>query len=157
IGRIPTQDQVRQFQADTNPQKRSAAIERLLSSPEWVDRWTMWLGDLLQNSSQGAQISRTAAGRDGRYSYIQTSLEYNKPYNVLASELIEGNGDSFVSGPANFIVGGTMSMGPVQDTYDRQWVQAATMFLGIKHFDCLLCHNGAGHLDGINLWASGIK
>jgi hypothetical protein len=45
-------------------------------------------------------------------------------------------------------------MGPAQDTYDRQWVQTATMFLGLKNFDCLLCHDGVGHLDNVNLWGS---
>jgi hypothetical protein len=48
-------------------------------------------------------------------------------------------------------------MGPAQDTYDRQWVQSATMFLGLKHFDCILCHDGAGHLDAVNLWAANVK
>ena len=153
-GRIPTADQIRQFLADTDPQKRARAIDRLLDSPEWVDRWAMWLGDLLKNNSASSQINRGAQGRDALHQYIRTSLQYNKPYNQFVAELISGAGDSYGSGPANFIVGGRMSMGPVQDTYDRQWVQTATMFLGLKNFDCLLCHNGAGHLDWTNLWGS---
>jgi hypothetical protein len=28
------------------------------------------------------------------------------------------------------------------------------MFLGISSVDCLLCHNGKGHLDSVNLWGS---
>ncbi|MBI3933417.1 MAG: DUF1549 domain-containing protein, partial [Acidobacteria bacterium] len=156
-GRIPTAAQVQQFLADTDPQKRAHAIDRLLDSSEWVDRWTMWLGDLLHNNSTSAQINRGTPGRDALYQFIKTSVQDNKPYNQFVAELLTGSGDSYVSGPANFIVGGTMSMGPVQDTYDRQWVQAATMFLGLKNFDCLLCHNGEGHLEGVNLWASQVK
>jgi hypothetical protein len=33
-------------------------------------------------------------------------------------------------------------------------VKAATTFLGEAYYDCLGCHDGRGHLDGINLWAS---
>ena len=153
-GRIPTPQQSADFAASTNPQKRSDTIDRLLNSPEWVDRWTMWLGDLLHNNSNSAQINRGTPGRDALQQYIRASVLQNKPYNQMVTELINGLGDSYTAGPANFILGGTMSMGPAQDTYDRQWVQAATMFLGVKHFDCLLCHDGAGHLDGVNLWGS---
>ncbi|HEY3234956.1 MAG TPA: DUF1549 domain-containing protein, partial [Polyangiaceae bacterium] len=109
-GRIPTLDQVQQFVADTDPQKRSKAIDRLLDSPEWVDRWTMWLGDLLKNNSASAQINRGTPGRDALYQFIKESVQYNKPYNRFVTELLTGNGDSYVSGPAEFILGGTMSM-----------------------------------------------
>jgi uncharacterized protein DUF1553/uncharacterized protein DUF1549 len=156
-GKIPTSAQTQQFTADSDPQKRSKAIDRLLNSPEWVDRWTMWLGDLIHNNSVSTQINRGTPGRDALYQFIRDSVQNNKPYNQFATELITGTGDSYTNGPADFILGGTMSMGPVQDTYDRQWVQAATMFLGLKNFDCLLCHNGEGHLDAVNLWASQVK
>jgi len=33
-------------------------------------------------------------------------------------------------------------------------VRTASAFLGMGNYDCLLCHNGRGHLDQINLWAS---
>ncbi len=154
IGHIPTAEQVQQFVADTDPQKRARAIDRLLDSPEWVDRWTMWLGDLLKNNAASTQINRGALARDAFYQWIKSSLQQNKPYNQMVSELITAQGDSYQYGPASFIVGGTMSMGPAQDTYDRQWVQTATMFLGLRNFDCLLCHDGAGHLDSVNLWGS---
>jgi hypothetical protein len=33
-------------------------------------------------------------------------------------------------------------------------VKSSTTFLGLAYYDCLLCHNGRGHLDQINLWAA---
>ncbi len=153
-GRIPTPERVMSFLADTDTRKRAIEIDRLLDSPEWVDRWTMWTGDLLKNNARSSQIRRYDQGRNAFYSFIRASLAENKPYNQFVSELITAQGDSFENGPANFIVGGRMSMGPAQDTYDRQLVQTATMFLGMRHFDCLLCHDGAGHLDLVNLWGS---
>src|SRR5262249_44153401 len=47
-GRIPAPDDIRAFLADTGATKRDAAIDRLFDSPEFVDRWTLWMGDLLQ-------------------------------------------------------------------------------------------------------------
>jgi hypothetical protein len=42
--------------------------------------------------------------------------------------------------------------GPTQDIYDQQTANIADVFLGISHMNCLLCHNGAGHLTGLSLW-----
>ena len=153
-GRIPSGENVVAFIQDQDPQKRAHLIDRLLASPEWVDRWTMWFGDLLQNTARSTNVRRYNEGRNAFQRYIHDSLEENKPYNQFAVELITATGDSFELGEVNFTVGGRMRMGPIQDTYDRQWVQVATTFLGLKHFDCLLCHNGAGHLESVNLWAS---
>ncbi|MGH9783036.1 MAG: DUF1549 domain-containing protein, partial [Terriglobia bacterium] len=55
-GRIPTGDETATFLSDIlNSQKRARAIDRLLASPEWVDRWTFWFGDLLKNNVRSTQ------------------------------------------------------------------------------------------------------
>ena len=65
-GRIPDSDEIRAFLADTSETKRDAVIDRLLNSPEFTDRWTMWMGDLLQNTSKlaNAAINRNVQGRN---------------------------------------------------------------------------------------------
>ena len=70
--------------------------------------------------------------------------------------MITQNGDSFVNGEVNFTVLGNVPMGPDQDRYDGQAVRVATTFLGLSSMDCLLCHNGAGHLNLVNLWGSNV-
>lgn len=45
-----------------------------------------------------------------------------------------------------------MGGGPIQDVFDKQAALISEKFLGIAHLDCLLCHNGRGHLDSLNLW-----
>ena len=47
-----------------------------------------------------------------------------------------------------------MSTGPVQDTTDAMTAAVSDTFLGITHVNCLLCHNGRGHLDTISLWGA---
>ena len=58
------------------------------------------------------------------------------------------------TGTANWLVGGYVSNGPVQDTMDQMTANVFDTFLGIAHVNCLLCHNGRGHLDTISLWGS---
>src|SRR2546422_2753202 len=154
-GRIPSADDVNAFIADTNPAKRNIKVDQLIGSPELVDKWTMFFGDLFKVNAQATNINRELQGRDAFYQYIKTSISTNKPYNVMARELISASGDSFQSGEVNWAVGNTVAMGPAQDTYDGQAVNLASMFMGINSVDCLLCHDGARHLDQVNLWGAG--
>ena len=65
-GRIPDPGEIRTFLADTSATRRDTVIDRLLDSPEFTDRWTLWLGDLLQNTSKlaNAAINRNVPGRN---------------------------------------------------------------------------------------------
>src|SRR5262249_20483473 len=114
----------------------------------------MFFGDLFKNNTAATNVTRYFQGRDAFYLYLKDALTQGKPYNQIAGELIAANGDSWVNGAADWVVGGTVPMGPAQDTYDGQAVNTAQMFLGINAADCLLCHDGARHLDTSNLWGS---
>jgi len=153
-GRIPSADQAAAFASDTDPAKRDAVIDSLVGSPEFVDKWTMFLGDLFRNNGPATNVNRYNQGRDAFYRYIRDSLAWNTPYNEMAQEMISATGDSWENGAANFPVGGTVPMGPQQDTYDGQAVDVAQMFLGINVVDCILCHDGARHLDSLSLWGA---
>ncbi len=154
-GRIPTPQDVTSFLADTNPNKRAALIDRLLASSQWVDKWTMYFGDLLGNTVRTTQVNRYPDGRTAFYNYIKASLAASKPYDQLARELISATGlNSYQQGEINFMVGGFTTGGPPQDTYDAQAKKASTIFLGIAHMDCILCHDGRRHLDTLSAWGS---
>ncbi len=153
-GRLPEPNTIRQFLQDTSANKRDQLVDRLIASPEFVDKWTLFLGDLFRNNSNSTAIQRYASGREAFHKYLQESLQNNRGYNLIASDLLTAEGNSATDGPVNFIVGGNVPMGPAQDTYDGLAVQASTIFLGLNSMDCLLCHDGAGHLDAVNLWGS---
>jgi hypothetical protein len=153
-GRIPSGADAVVFVADPNPSKRDLKVDELIGSAEFVDKWTMFLGDLYKNNAQNNNVNRDVNGRDAFYLYLKDAVSTNKPYDQLARELISASGDSFALGQVNWPVGNTIAMGPVQDTYDGQSVNLASMFLGINVADCLLCHDGARHLDQVNLWGS---
>ncbi|HWB83465.1 MAG TPA: DUF1549 domain-containing protein [Bryobacteraceae bacterium] len=156
-GRIPAPDRVLSFVADNTPDKRAKLVDDLLNSPEWVDKWTMYFGDMYQNtvSKPSSGLVRYAQGRNAFYTWIKESLANNKPYNQMATELISSQAeDSYDSGPINWLVGGVVSGGPRQDITDQMTANVADTFLGLAHVNCLLCHNGRGHLDALSLWGS---
>jgi hypothetical protein len=129
-------------------------VDSLMGSPEFIDKWTMFFGDLLKNTSQSTNIVRNIQARDTLYLYIKDAVTQNKPYDVMAREIVTATGDTFVKGEPSWIVGGFVPMGPAQDVYDGQAALFAQTFLGINAVDCLLCHDGTRHLDGVNLWGS---
>lgn len=158
-GRIPTASAVLSFVNDTTVNKRAKLIDQLLASPQWVDKWTMFYGDLFQNTvtRPSTSVTRFAQGRNALYQYIHDSLANGKSYAQMANDLIGTQAaNSYNNGPINYLVGSYVSNGPVQDTFDAETASVADVFLGITYVNCLLCHNGRGHLDQINLWGSNI-
>src|SRR5579885_2512930 len=156
-GRIPTPARVITFNADTSPDKRAKLVDELLNSPEWIDKWTMFYGDLFQNTATKSStgLNRFPQGRNAFYQWIKDSLTNNKPYNQMATELITTAADnSFNDGRINYLVGGVVTGGPSQDIMDQMTANTFDTFLGITHVNCLLCHNGRGHLDQLSLWGS---
>ncbi|MBI3680856.1 MAG: DUF1549 domain-containing protein [Acidobacteria bacterium] len=157
-GRIPSSAEIRTFLADTDENKRDKAINRLLASEEFVDKWTMWLGDLLKNNSFPSNFDRQQEGRNAYHSYIRNALKADQSLKDFAYELVIGSGNHFdvSAGGANFPIASKTPMGPIQDTYDTMLAMTASTFLGLGEMDCLLCHSGRGHLDQVNLWGSSI-
>ncbi len=151
-GRIPSPDEITDFIENPNSNKRDVLIDNLIASPEFIDKWTMFFGDLLKVNANAQNVNRYTQGRDAFYLYLKESITSNKPYDTMVSEMIAATGNNHTVGAANFVVGGRIPMGPAQDTYDGQAAQVASMFLGIQVVDCLLCHDGAGHLEDVSLW-----
>jgi hypothetical protein len=156
-GRIPTAANVTKFVASVDPNKRAALVETLLASPAWVDKWTMFFGDLYKNTASNTQVQIRNEGRNAFYKYIHDSLAANKPYNKMATEMIAAQGNNTfdqTNGQLNYLPLSVVTGGPQQDIFDQQTANMADQFLGIAHVNCLLCHDGRGHLDALSLWGS---
>ena len=152
-GRIPNTQRLLSFVADGAGDKRAKLIDELLAKSEWVDKWTMYFGDLYMNTDRNTFVTRYEPGRNSFYKWIKDSLAANKPYNRMASELISARGEnSYTQGELNWLVGGWVIGNPQQDNIDQEAANVAETFLGISHMNCLLCHNGRGHLDALSLW-----
>ena len=66
-GRLPLASRVTQFVADSSATKRTALIDELMATAPWVDKWTMYFGDLYQNNANTQQISRRVLQVDSRF------------------------------------------------------------------------------------------
>jgi hypothetical protein len=88
-GRIPDPSRVLSFVASTDPNKRTALVDELIARPEWLDKWTMFFGDLYKNNSSNSQIQRFRPGVQAFHDYIRTSLLSGKPYDQMSRDLIK--------------------------------------------------------------------
>lgn len=161
-GRIPTPDAVQSFVNDPSPDKRAKLVDSLLAKPEWIDKWTVYFGDKFKNTTRKVSSGVTIYddGRNAFYEWLKASLGANKPYDQMARELIAAKGaNSYdpAQAPLNWLVGARVANGPIQDIWDAQTSTISETFLGVAHVNCLLCHNGRGHLDSLSLWASGVS
>ena len=137
----------------------------------------MFFGDLLRNTVVTAQVNRYADGRDAFHLYLRDSMRANMPYDQMAREILVSSGandgryypeefDSYqqfvdltedyegnpvTPTPSSYIVGGLTRGGPLHDTWDAMANNVARDFLGISQMDCILCHDGDGHLDSISV------
>jgi len=150
-GQIPDPAAVQAFLNDKSSDKRTKTVDALLASDAFVDRWTMWFGDLVQNVQVSSSSRELPAGRNAYYTYIHDSIKNKNAYDQMVREIIGASGDSFTNGPANFWVRQIQNNGPAQDTYDNLAAQSGEMFLGMP-MQCLSCHNGLGHLEQVNVY-----
>jgi hypothetical protein len=165
-GRLPEPENIRRFVADTDPRKRDKLVDEFMKattkgmtvkpSTSFLDRWTYFFADLFRlNNSMGA-------GRILLHRHIYNALTTNEPYDEFVRGLLTATARSnFDSAQANFLIRFDVDQ-PDQstvnheDTYDEMAIRTSRMFLGMN-LECISCHDGAGHLEKINLWLTGKK
>jgi len=155
-GQLPTAAAIKAFVADPNPGKRDAIIDKLLYSPGYIDKWTLWLGDLFQNAATAQNRSQQIEGRNRMHEYLQQVVGKNQSWRDTAWQLLNATGNNYdrTTPGVNYILRGYAPGGPAQDSYDLLLVKSATTFLGLGHYDCLLCHNGKRHMETISSWGA---
>ena len=128
IGLLPTVEEVKSFLADTNENKRSEWIERLLSRPEFIDYWAYQWSDLLLLT--GNRLRPEALKT--YYSWIRARVAENASWDEFARGVILAKGSTFENGAANFYA-------LHQDPQDM--VETTSMaFLGMS-IQCAHCHD----------------
>src|ERR1700741_2698965 len=153
-GAIPTAAEVETFIADTRTDKRARKIDELLNSGAFVDRWTLWYGDLVQNVQVSEAVRQNYLGRNAHYLGIKESIRTTKPYDARVREDLAGEGNNVAAGTANYVVRQSQNNGPPQDTYDNLAAHSAEKFLGLPILR-ISCHSGPGHLELVNIYLRG--
>ena len=163
-GRLPDAATVRKFLADPDPAKRAKYVDSLfpaipvpgmrsVKDHPFLDRWAYFFNDLFRN---GELLEE---GINTFYDHIYKTLTLNLPYDEFVSNLITANAVSTWSdGPANFIARSHVFEGDGyqmnhEDTADEIAINTTRLFLGVS-LECVSCHDGANHLEKVNLWLS---
>lgn len=128
IGRLPTPDESREFLADTNADRRTRLVDRLLERPEYGDYWANKWADLLRPNPYRVG-AKGVFNLDG---FLRDSFRRNKPYDQFAREILTAQGSIFHNGAV------------VVFRDRREPEEIATMmsqlFLGIR-LECAKCHH----------------
>ncbi len=127
-GTLPPPESVDGFLADRDPAKRSKLIDRLLSSPEYVDDWAYKWSDLFLISSKRLPAPAMWAF----YGEVRKAVAGNLPWDQFAWAIVTAKGDSRLNGLANYFV---LHRDPIDLTES-----ASMAFLGMS-LTCARCHN----------------
>ena len=113
---------------------REAIVDKLLSSEEFVDFYTLKLAKLLRIRSKGDKntVATTPAAARGFHHWIAHQLRNGVGYNQIASQIITATGDTTKVGPATFYTA-------VEDP-QLQTEFATEVFMGSR-MKCANCHN----------------
>jgi hypothetical protein len=157
-GRIGAGEDAAAFLASTDPAKRDKLIGKLIGSDAYNKRWTYWLGDLAMAASNRVGDG----GKNIFYDWVYDNIHLNRPYNEMVKDMLTASAASnWYVGPASYVarwvVIGTRCEDTVhEDTSDELAIQASKHFLGID-LNCISCHDGARHLEKINLYLAARK
>jgi hypothetical protein len=163
-GKLPEAGLVRSFVADKDPKKRMKVVDSLMPAlpvsgmrsvdkAPFLDRWTYFFSDLFRN---GQLLEE---GINAFYDHIYKSLVLNIGYDEFVRDLITASAVStWSNGAANFVARSHVFEGDGyqmnhEDTADEIAIQSTKLFLGVN-LECISCHDGANHLEKVNLWLS---
>lgn len=131
-GRIPPVAAARAFLADPAADKRAKLIDQLLASPDYprqlADRFHIMLMERLGDNPDWT-------------SYLQASFAANKPWNVLAKEILRGpSADDASKAAAFFYTKRLENYGQNPVDYPALTRDVGRLFLGMD-FRCAQCHD----------------
>src|SRR5262249_26885056 len=92
-GVLPAPDEVRAFLADPRSDKRARKVDELLERPAFVDPWTLFLGDLLQNRKERDHDVRGTKGVRAFHEWLRQQVRANRPWDELARDVLTAQGD----------------------------------------------------------------
>src|SRR4051794_39584840 len=89
-GTTPTAGEARRFLADPAPEKRARLVDRLLAGPEHARHLANVLDVMLMERRRDRALPRGAGG-GGWNEFLRQSVAANKPWDVLAREVLSGD------------------------------------------------------------------
>ena len=128
-GEQPQPEDVRQFLADADPDKRLKLVDRLLSGHDFVLFWNIKFGDMLQITS-----TRFGNGSSYYHTWLKEQIAANAPWDKSVRTLMTALGNPMAQGggPVNYALDGPDAKTSAEQTAQR--------FLGLR-IRCAQCHD----------------
>ncbi|MCC6882424.1 MAG: DUF1549 domain-containing protein [Verrucomicrobiales bacterium] len=128
-GRLPTLEEVKAFQAVTDPKKRELAIDSLLASPDYADYFAnKWTALLKNKREDAADITANFAF----HAWMRDNLLANQPYDQMVRQILGATG-TIVSNPP-------VAWYKRVKEPNQQLEDVAQLFLGVR-MQCAQCHH----------------
>ena len=155
-GRIATDEDLRTFLTSPEADKRDKLIDKLVVSRACEDEV-----DVLPRTTSTSRTPTVSArrGRSRSRSGSTTTSISTGPYNEMVQDMLTANAVSnWYVGPASYVARWVITAVACddevhEDTSEELAIHAAKDFLGVDT-SCVSCHNGARHLEKINLYLS---
>ncbi len=133
----PSADDLREFLANQDPNKRSALIDRLLNDERTADQWVSYWQDVL---AENPNMLKPSLNNSGPFRYfLHEALRDNKPIDRWVTELIMLRGSEREGGSAGF---GLAADNDAPMAAKGQIIASA--FLGVE-LQCARCHDSPYH------------
>ncbi len=133
IGRLPTVQELKDFESDISTGKRERIIDELLAKPEFADMWVMKWGELLRvRSVQDNGDYFSEKNTMTYYNWLREQILSNVPVDDMVKSIVSANGSTFNNPPANYYKLETDVMKMSEDV--------AQVFMGMR-IQCAQCHN----------------
>ncbi|MGQ9822091.1 MAG: DUF1549 domain-containing protein [Thermogutta sp.] len=128
-GRLPSEEEWREFAADGSADKRSRVIDRLLEQKAFAEIWGMKWAELLMIRSSNTVSAKSAFLYN---QWLTEGIAKNTPVNVLFREMLAASGGTFRNPATNFYQVETDTLKTTENV--------AQLFLGVR-IQCAQCHN----------------
>ena len=91
-GSLPSALEASAFLLDPSTDKRTALVDRLLSSPAFVDYWAMAWGELFQNRRERDQDKRGRKGVRGFAHWLREQVKADRPWDEIVRDVLTARG-----------------------------------------------------------------
>jgi len=137
IGLLPTPEELTTFLADPAPDKRTKAIDRLLSDVRWADQWVPYWQDVL---AENPAILKATLNNTGPFRYyLYDALRDNWSMDRFVTGLVMMEGSGRNGGAAGF---GIASQNDLPMANKAQILSSAFLAMEMK---CARCHDAPNH------------
>jgi hypothetical protein len=141
LGRVPSVQELTQFERDSSPDSRLQLVNRLLGDDyieDYARNWTtLWTNILIGRS--GGTEEDTIINRTGMQQSLRRALQRNMPYDKFVYEIVSATGASR-PGEQNFNGFVNFLAGNLQEHAVEATARTAQIFLGVQ-VRCTQCHN----------------